>query len=354
MADKTFHSIKFPGLPDTYKIPDIVNEYSPSSAYAIGDYVLKDGKTYKCTTAIASSGESWNTAHWTEVKVGNDLQGKVTDLKSDLSELEPGLSDEAKTALLACFAHVAWVDEHGQTYYDTLESALYPSDFPKIVAVFNSGQNTIYTDDTLDSLKQYLTVTYFETEESTGTVVSSANYTLSGTLVVGRSTITVAYNNLTTSFKINNVVDYYNIANWSTSDLLGVNVGNIVTEKFPEIVSNTGSSNRAIVTSPRGKREILKYNNNNPIPFAPSKYPIPIPNGATSVTITCSGGRPILTVFRYENNVYTKLEEDNNNKQWGSATFAISETGQDLFAMFLMVIGENTPPNAVTIEYGFS
>lgn len=86
MADKTFHSIKFPGLPDTYKIPDIVNEYSPSSTYAVGDYVLKDGKTYKCTTAIASSGEAWNTAHWTEVKVGNDLQGKVADLKSALNK----------------------------------------------------------------------------------------------------------------------------------------------------------------------------------------------------------------------------------------------------------------------------
>lgn len=86
MADKTFHSIKFPGLPDTYKIPDIVNEYSPSSAYAVGDYALKDGKTYKCTTAIASSGEAWNTAHWTEVKVGNDLQGEVADLKSAVNK----------------------------------------------------------------------------------------------------------------------------------------------------------------------------------------------------------------------------------------------------------------------------
>ena len=35
--------------------------------------------------------------------------------------------EEAKTALLACFAHVAWTDEHGQDYYDALESALYPN-----------------------------------------------------------------------------------------------------------------------------------------------------------------------------------------------------------------------------------
>ena len=34
--------------------------------------------------------------------------------------------EDAKTALLACFEHVAWADEHGQDYYDALESALYP------------------------------------------------------------------------------------------------------------------------------------------------------------------------------------------------------------------------------------
>lgn len=277
---------------------------------------------------------------------------EISDLKEDL-EKKSGLTEEAKVALLACFSKVAWIDKHGQDYYDTLESALYPSEYPKIVAVFNYGQNTIYTDDTLDSLKRYLTVTYFETEESTGTIVSSANYTLSGTLVVGTSTITVVYNNLTTSFKIRNVVDFYNIVTWSTSDLLSVNIGNIVTEKFPEIVSNTGTTNRAIVVCSHGKKEILKYNNNNPIPFAPSKYPIPIPNGATSASITCVGGRPVMSIFEYANGQYTRLEEINNT-QWGQATFAINHTGQNLFAMFLMVIGDNNPPSEVNIEYGFS
>lgn len=36
-----------------------------------------------------------------------------------------GLSETAKAALLACFRHVAWTDEHGRDYYDALESALY-------------------------------------------------------------------------------------------------------------------------------------------------------------------------------------------------------------------------------------
>lgn len=36
-----------------------------------------------------------------------------------------GLSSDAKAALLNCFAHVAWIDGHGQDYYDALYEALY-------------------------------------------------------------------------------------------------------------------------------------------------------------------------------------------------------------------------------------
>ena len=49
---------------------------------------------------------------------------EIGNLKSDFDQLVPGLTDEAKAALLACFAHVAWVDEHGQDCYDALEEAL--------------------------------------------------------------------------------------------------------------------------------------------------------------------------------------------------------------------------------------
>lgn len=35
-----------------------------------------------------------------------------------------GLTPEIKAALLNCFAHVQWVDENGQDYYDALVAAL--------------------------------------------------------------------------------------------------------------------------------------------------------------------------------------------------------------------------------------
>ena len=55
---------------------------------------------------------------------------QFTEIKADLDALELGLSDNAKTALLACFRHVAlWSDGDAETYIGALESALYPENW---------------------------------------------------------------------------------------------------------------------------------------------------------------------------------------------------------------------------------
>ena len=82
------------------------------------------------------------------------------------------INDEIKQALLNCFAHCAWTDEHGQDYYDALETALYrTADLDYITAVFNQGANVIYDTDSLDTLKQYLTVTAYYDDGTNGTVI---------------------------------------------------------------------------------------------------------------------------------------------------------------------------------------
>lgn len=113
-----------------------------------------------------------------------------------------GLSNAAKLALLDCFAHVAWTDENGQDYYDALEEALYPpvppAELVSISAVYTQS-GTVYDTDTLDSLKSDLVVTATYDDSSTQTVT---NYSLSGTLTEGTSTITVSYGGKTTTFDV--------------------------------------------------------------------------------------------------------------------------------------------------------
>ena len=110
-----------------------------------------------------------------------------------------GLSNAAKQALLNCFEHVAWVDDQGQTYYDALYDALYPRP-TSISAVFTQGQHVIYDTQSLDDLRQYLVVKATFEDGTEHTVV---NYTLSGTLTAGTSTITVTYENCTDTFEVN-------------------------------------------------------------------------------------------------------------------------------------------------------
>lgn len=110
-----------------------------------------------------------------------------------------GLSDEAKQALLALLEKVAYVDENGQTYYDALETALYPpANLVSISAVYTQS-GIVYDTASLDDLKTDLVVTAHWSDNTTSTVTT---YMLSGTLTEGTSTITVAYGGKTTTFNV--------------------------------------------------------------------------------------------------------------------------------------------------------
>lgn len=65
----------------------IADEYSASSAYAIGDVVIYEDGLYKCNTTI-SSGEAWTASHWTATAVDTligELQTTTNNLNSTVS-----------------------------------------------------------------------------------------------------------------------------------------------------------------------------------------------------------------------------------------------------------------------------
>lgn len=134
----------------------------------------------------------------TEEKLSPILLAKVNNV---------GISADVKEALLDCLAHIAWIDAHGQDYYDALEAALYPpNNLVSISAIFSPGSATIYNTDTLDDLKQYLTVTALYDDLTTEEV---SNYVLTGSMATGTKTITVTYAGKTTSFTVT-------VAEWVT------------------------------------------------------------------------------------------------------------------------------------------
>ena len=127
-----------------------------------------------------------------------DQAGELSDLKSAIENLD-GLSPALKDALLQLASKVAYIDDQGQDYYQDLYDALYPpADLVSISAVYTQS-GTVYDTDTLDSLKPDLVVTATYDDSSTSVIT---NYTLSGTLTEGTSTITVSYGGKTDTFTV--------------------------------------------------------------------------------------------------------------------------------------------------------
>lgn len=258
-------------------------------------------------------------------KVGDE----ISDIKTDLSRI--GLSNNVKTSLLACFRNVAWVDAHGQDYYDALEAALYADSYPRITAVFDAGVNIIYTDDALDTLKQYLTVKYFETRDSAGTDIASNDYTLSGMLTEGTSTVTVAYNGVRTSVSIPGVVDFYNIRSWSVENglLYMIQAAAINRTNGDVALSDVGTStNRRTFCVKKGKRPLI----NNFTGEETEWYAIPVPPSATRFTVGVEPATQFTGARFWKFNESTELYEGVQNVGWRQGEYSgdINVTGDNI------------------------
>lgn len=111
------------------------------------------------------------------------------------------LADSAYTlsGLLEAGTSTVTVAYSGLTTTFTVNVTARPT-LSSISAVYTQS-GTVYTTDSLDSLKDDLVVTAHYSDSSTQTV-PAADYTLSGTLTVGTSTITVSYGGKTTTFSV--------------------------------------------------------------------------------------------------------------------------------------------------------
>ena len=76
---------------DNYNTPNFST--SSSETYAVGDYVMYNGKLYKCTTA--TTGGTWVSDNWTEAVLSDD----VSDLTRQISDVEAVIYQDAELML---------------------------------------------------------------------------------------------------------------------------------------------------------------------------------------------------------------------------------------------------------------
>ncbi len=255
----------------------------------------------------------------------------LQDLEETVNAIEPGLSNAAKTAILNCFRNIAlWTDGNYAECIATLEAALNNDIYPKLVATFNPGSNEIFAHDALSTLKQYLTVKYYESASSQGEVISANSYTLSGTLAIGQSVVRVEYNNLSTAFALD-VADFYNRKSWNypNDSFLSITLGVWGLHDGDLGISGVTNNTRRSLYSTAGKwpcKQVGKPADNR-------FYPIPIPLGSTKANISLNPSSMVLaaTVWQYNENTqkYQVLSGTSTGWVTGSVTMNLP-TGNNL------------------------
>lgn len=361
-------------------------------------HVSADGTTY---------GSLGNAIRGQVTDLQEQIEDQATDFQAQIDELEETIEESGvavnsfRAALLNCFDHVAWIDDNGQTYRNALYDALYNAP-TSINAVFVQGGATIYNNDSLDVLRQYLVVTanyedgttrtvsdytlsgtlavgtstitaafggktdtftvtvtqaqsyitavytqsgtvyvdegldvlksdlvvtYYANESAQGVVVPASDYTLSGALTAGTSTVMVSYLGNTTTFTVSGVVDWYNTFSWSTA------AGNLYMPKGAfdnDSVWALNSYIRTVLTVPGTSSAFL---NNfchsyvtrglNAYYEEPTKFPIPVPVSATSVTISSVPSTIYMRAIlkqRNDDGTYSYISGGSTGWSQGSAT----------------------------------
>lgn len=165
-------------------------------------FAIKNGIALDAETDTWTDYEGYNLDEL--VQELNSAVAKVNALEGRVETLEEsgtggsGVPTSVKQAILTLFKSAAYTETGLTDEIATVESwATSTSPMTGINAVYSGG--TVTAGASLDSLRSDLTVTAEYADESVSTVT---DYTLSGTLTAGTSTITVGYGGFTTTFTV--------------------------------------------------------------------------------------------------------------------------------------------------------
>ena len=284
----------------------------------------------------------------------------VQQLAQDAEDIRAGgMSLALRTALLQIAEKVAYIDDQGATYYQDLYDALQPQvTLVSISAVYTQG-GTVYTTDSLDSLKNDLVVTAHYNDSSSETV-PSASYTLSGSLTVGTSTITVAYDGKTTTFTVT-VSAEQTLFKLSEGDFV-VAAGAMGMNATYGIITNLNAnslSNRKKLYTSEGVRPYWQTTNDTTFTVTdPPEYPIRVPSDATSVTYSVTPNTQFMgiSLWSYDSvaDNYTRIA-DPGWKQGGSTHTFTANPNQYLTCSFKYNSSGSGYPTAPTeVVFQFS
>ena len=252
------HATDVPGFAECFV------KFSTEDGYVLHSFPI----TLYVDQSAASGGTDPNEPYYQSASfliAGNQAE-KTSDMTSPVGVDENGkmwvapdnsFTLEAKNALLDLLSHVAYIDQNGQDYYDALELALRAK-LSYIVADYVQDR-TVYTDDSLDVLKEgddLIVTAYYD--DGTHTDLSDSQYTLSGTLTAGTSTITVTYGGKTDTFDVTVTAPLYSIPDFAEQTVSSS--GTVKVSKTNGVYTFAGTAAGDIFILPNGTASASKSN----------------------------------------------------------------------------------------------
>lgn len=94
MANLTLHTVQFPGLSDTYVIPEEAADFSTTSTYNVGDYVIYQGSLYRCKVAVTTAGIWTSDSNWELTSISTELKNHKDNTSNphSVTKTQVGLS----------------------------------------------------------------------------------------------------------------------------------------------------------------------------------------------------------------------------------------------------------------------
>lgn len=272
-----------------------------------------------------------------------------------------GLSGDIKDALLTLAQKVTYVDEHGQDYYDALYAALYPpAELLSIIASFAQGSHIIYDTDALDTLKPYLTVTGAYDDGSSRAIT---DYTLSGTLAEGTSTITVSFGGKTTTFNVTvteYTLDYYlfSLENGQLEPVQASTTGYLAgNARYGKIVLDPALryKRRSFPTKLVGVKPMMQQGSSPDKDTDTEYYPVPIPRDAVSAVVSITPATQFhgVSIYTYRDGKYIRQQDPGWKQGAFTYTFTAGQYDYITVASKYNSAGTGYPeePTAVSIQF---
>ena len=154
-ADIAALNANFQKLDSVVSAAKSAEEYDPAATYAVGAYGTKDGKLYRCTTAITAA-EAWNAAHWTETSVGAEIAAAYAALTAHTGNTTAHLTasertawnGKANTVTLTCTVPVSWTASGDYFWQNVSVPGMMAADNPTPGVLFGSDNaaNKLYDE----------------------------------------------------------------------------------------------------------------------------------------------------------------------------------------------------------------